>query len=145
MRKIEFRGKIINLPTEWGFVDYHFHDDKDGNPIRAYDGEWVYGGLLIENDKAYIIGSMPFRGEVHYFEVDPETVGQYIGLTDKNGKEIYEGDIFKTWNKNITFIGHDGFMFYVGKRQRRLERSDAIDMEIIGNIHENPELLGGEK
>ncbi|RPI78149.1 MAG: hypothetical protein EHM45_06475 [Desulfobacteraceae bacterium] len=71
---------------------------------------------------------------------------QFTGLRDKNGKEIYEGDVIEWLNLRfeITLNNHHGYRFMVGVDQ--INRAYAERSEIIGNIHENPELLenGGE-
>lgn len=84
----------------------------------------------------------------------PDTVGQFTGLTDKNGKKIFEGDICR-------FYGDDGYSDYAvfwddttsqwTVRQIDLEAMDVLDSyfaeccEVIGNIHDNPELLEGDR
>lgn len=116
---------------------------------RLTDGEWIYGSLVITNwkedkRKRYFIvnglGNYTFNHEVR-----PESVGQCTGLKDKNRKEIYEGDIFSLGDKKILYIvewndtGLTGRQYdnrsYVGLRWWR------NNIEIIGNIHSNPELL----
>lgn len=74
-------------------------------------------------------------------------IEQYTGLKDKNGKEIYEGDIVKCWGEDCCEVYFDTISL-----QYRVKFSDGDDEdlvsskpEIIGNIHENPELLEGEK
>ena len=94
------------------------------------------------------------------FDFIPETVGQFTGLTDKNGKKIFEGDIVRVlgnqqvedW-KNVDYIAliaflDGGFCAIDGTvedhafRRYGLVRMD-FDLEVIGNIHDNPELLKG--
>lgn len=144
MREILFRGKRID------------------------DGEWLQGYLWDGNDSSYII---PHSLGMNYYEkekrmmafaseVDPETVCQYTGLTDENGRKIFEGDIFKHhFNKSTISIvkygeyrnpfnddehtGHVGF--YVDWLEKKhVLRADlgywAKLSKVIGNIFDNPEL-----
>lgn len=89
-----------------------------------------------------------------YFEVVPETVGKYIGWTDKNGKMIFEGDICKTYFESYTrsweevgvvteFCGAHGIESADGKHFSAFinETVYTRSHEVIGNIHDNPELL----
>lgn len=120
---------------------------------RLCNGAWVLGGFHSRFDRAFIIGcSKSLR--IDGTEVVPETVGQYIGLTDKNGKRIFEGDILQytstwtgathiegvivaeTWNCSCC-NGVFGFALDGG------DIRDHDQCEIIGNIHDNPELVGG--
>jgi uncharacterized phage protein (TIGR01671 family) len=155
MREILFRGKT---PRQ----DEHFDD-----------GEWVEGFYTRFNGKEHRIYSGYAEtdcGDYYpdWFNVRPETVGQYTGLTDKNGKRIFEGDIVKNdWcfmcgNSVIKFgqykpldmgneyqQGHLGFYLeHIHKADKRSVRKDIVyfanNCEIIGNIHDNPELLKGE-
>jgi uncharacterized phage protein (TIGR01671 family) len=133
MREIKFRGKQVD------------------------NGEWVEGSLLI----TVLVGDLE---PAHYFicpikkdgmhRVDPATVGQYTGLKDKNGKEICEGDIcncreYECFGKVEWNNEEAGFYFCVvmedgGFEEERLYEY-ADELAVIGNIHDNPELLGGTK
>ena len=131
---------------------------------RKDNGEWVYGSLLkvkIGGNIAYLIfgEDFSFDGEnvnaLTHALVDPETVGQYTGLTT-NGKKIFEGDVVL-----CKVIGireekiHKGFVEYTddcfGVNIKGIVPTQSClsfsmkngDVEIIGNIHDNPELLKG--
>ena len=119
---------------------------------RTDNGKWVKGYLYITHIGSHEIGS--YDAEINIerltFDVLPETVGQYTGLTDKNGKRIFEGDI-------VSLVKHDGLIYkvvYVPCRYELvnskgvncfvLDIYKSENIEVIGNIHDNPELLGGE-
>lgn len=144
MREILFRGKRID------------------------NGEWIYGDL-INAGFSHVDGSpvVFIQNDVDEYEVVSETVGQLTGLTDKNGKKIFEGDIvenggysehciveyyqgqwigrYKPFTKYFNFdeslsiteslkkVSYIGLGFYAVERN---------SLKIIGNIHDNPELLG---
>ena len=134
MRKIKFRGK----PTE--------------NNVSYFEKEeFAYGFLVIDNDQYYILldvlDNIKRDDYVTYMvEIKSETIGQYTGLKDKNGKEIYEEDIiyvipedetaFILWDKETAryIIQLKGwcadFDNYYGK-----------ELEVIGNLLDNPESL----
>lgn len=148
MREILFRGKHIHaLPQN-----------------KHLDGIWAYGYLCGENyintiDEDEYGGK--FTSEVL---VDPETICQYTGLTDKNGSKIFEGDIVKGVAYSTDFIGYivwidaiAGFgVRYFNKHReptawenssilkaiQRWEHPNEFQAEIIGNIFDNPELIG---
>lgn len=111
---------------------------------RLDNGEWVYGGLIADGKGNYAIAKLVIlnncnTASVHM--VDPATVGQYTGLKDKNGKEIYEGDIVH-WNEYVGKV-----IFKNGLFARKFKNVSAplvsllLVTEVIGNIHDNPELL----
>ena len=114
--------------------------------------EWVYGDLRHIND-----GRVAVRkdGEIYPYEVIPETVGQYTGLTDKNGKRIFEGDVvnalFDFGMPIKSVCGFKGGAFGLLAKQHGAEHFHAfislcnVKYEVIGNIYDNPELLEAER
>lgn len=105
---------------------------------------WVYGSLLIEGEINYHIfehgrSFLTYTGIYTGTDVDPKTVGQYTGLKDKNGKEIYHKDIGVDKEGNIGIIQWHDYGWFFGSHDNLHE--EHIEIEIIGNIYENPELL----
>ena len=149
MREISFRGK------------------------QEDNGEWVYGAYYHQTefygddcDYHYIISSCDeLEDNMMCFDgVIPETVGQFTGLTDKNGKKIFEGDIVRCKYANTPANEHiQKVVFYDGKFMAEFSQGGCYaelydgathfsfdksvymtEIEVIGNIHDNPELLGGD-
>lgn len=115
---------------------------------RVDNGEWVYGWYapLVCNDKTVI----PYIRDINGtdWKIIPETAGQYIGRTDKNGKKIFEGHIVRHpyltspqvvhWNDEWCAFGP----IFDARPIEVLPLLSETDMiEVIGNIHDNPELL----
>lgn len=127
---------------------------------RVDNGEWIYGGYAKCNNREYILPDIDLVGREWVFkniEVIPETVGQFTGLTDKNGKKIFEGDIVEFTDKYTRKKGRAEIVFeafkwkysgcyYGGNPIVWLCIDDkSIEFEIIGNIYDNPELLEVEE
>jgi uncharacterized phage protein (TIGR01671 family) len=125
---------------------------------RIDNGEWVEGWYsLDENGKTNIILSDGMYAG-YWAEVDPATIGQYTGLTDKNGVKVFEGDILD-WDGYkfkkqpvVTFGLHKveccgccyNYHRLIGFDLGISDIGDTDNCEVIGNIHDNPELLGGD-
>lgn len=119
---------------------------------RVRDGEWEFGSFVSPNMITAPMGEEIYGSDI----VDPETVGEYTGLTDKNGKKIFEGDIIEVdriydtpqprprrfeveWEESsgffpLTVYGDNGDYFI-----------DTDYCKVIGTIYDNPELLEVEK
>lgn len=139
MREILCRAKAKDKDE---LIGKGFPIDENGNPIS----EWVYGvPTPIPGYPDLFTAWNAFNGEYEELTVITETIGQYTGLTDKNGKKIFEGDICwfyggdyysGLWEQNaivaITDMTDDEQTHYL---------NNAEYCEVIGNIHDNPELL----
>lgn len=115
---------------------------------RKKDGVWVYGNYAVtyNNEKQHFI----FKNKT--FEVDPETVGQYTGLTDKNLEKIFEGDILyctARLDRAIMVVIYEDAEFRLVPCDRYklyttgmgYKYFGSLITKVIGNIHDNPELL----
>lgn len=144
MREILFRAKAINRD-----IGYHRTNYKNGY--------WVYGLVTKLYDERFDLpAEMTDINGVSGIEVDYKTIGQYTGLKDKNGKRIFEGDIFSRLDGAMDGIPrivrwdeeHMEFKCPLVKKHWAFGKSDCSlwlmkyeDIEVIGNIHDNPELM----
>lgn len=135
-REIKFRGKNKDIGWVEGQVAYDLNED-------------TYIIREVEQDSSYgLEETMLFA--TTWYRVDKETIGQYIGLCDKNGKEIYKGDILKSirWN-DIYLVKQIRTAYYLCRKGKNgfnkiTTWNNAEKSEVIGNMYDNPELLGGE-
>ncbi|EAE7220374.1 hypothetical protein AAC565_002753 [Listeria monocytogenes] len=137
MRPIEFRAQNIN--GAWVFGNFNILKEKLGNVTVGN----VTAGSYISNS-----AGAPFA-----YKVRPETVSQFTGLTDENGKKIFEGDIVEIieidafgnldWNRlkgKVMFS--EGAWLVTDNRSFAIPLwSEINEIKVIGNIHENPDLL----
>ncbi len=125
--------------------------------FRAQDiasNKWLYGDIRHHKNDVCIFEQGGNKGE----QVKPETIGQYTGLVDRNGREIYEGDFINydgstwggvvQWHPNGYFFINDSY----GKKYPRCDSyrslGDMLDgrpLIVVGNIYDNKELLKGEQ
>ena len=143
MREILFRGKrtdndegefVYGIPVEGEAVD---GVGKETYIITNPGVQWV-DGVYMTYDEC--------------IPVDLETVGDYIGKTDKNGKKIFEGDIIKgkvhemngyRVRKGVIEYHDTGFIMNLKSNSCYDQKNIPLDCEVIGNIYDNPELLKG--
>lgn len=144
---------------------------------RIDTGEWVEGYYAKQSNHACFAHELKYThfiyqdvfmdfglGGLSEFEVNPKTVGQYTGLTDKNGTKIFEGDIVTYEDAEADYEGyHDNVFLNCGEveisawdgicftNRQTVEMSDLyenetmVDCEVIGNIYDNPKLLRSEE
>ena len=129
---------------------------------RFSNGEWVIGGIMktfhpnydCENEEEFLSQSPNCycicANNKDYF-VEQTSIGQYTGLTDKNGKKIFEGDIIRVDDTEIAVVEYDETSaFYMAVFDRAESDFGSLigqypNVEIIGNVHDNPELVKGAK
>lgn len=121
-REIKFRGKAVD------------------------DGEWLIGDIVHIDSNNKSVSNMQIKPFDHggAYAVDKSTVGQFTGLTDKNGKEIFEGDILLRDRcvENPCIVEFENGGFKIHDRNVYSPLSAIIQFSyIIGNIHDNPELI----
>jgi hypothetical protein len=123
MRTILFRGK------------------RKSDPLKL-DGEWIEGLLSSVAGRGATIRTVESKQEI---SVEQETVGQYTGLDNKNGKRVFEGDIMEYKDANVKVGFSNGCFNVEDKYGSKYLISIIRSRECIGNIHDNPELLEEEK
>lgn len=135
MREILFRGKICET--------------------CKYQEQWLIGYYAVDNGKPII--AIPENNGLNGFVCYSKSVGQYTGLTDKNGKRIFEGDIIGHHYKNLAKNGYTSdkgvvkwdckecFFYRTSLSGKDKTISGDCIYEVIGNVFDNPELLEGDK
>lgn len=142
MREILFRGQTRR---------YGEKVRMNGEKVPS---QWAYGGVLQGiGDFSIIYGydNPELKGEIQKWTVYTDTLGQYTGLTDKNGKRIFEGDIVRGRDALEKGLAVEGYIDYkygsfciVGDLMTHFRWMD-YEVEVIGNIYDNPELIGGKE
>lgn len=140
---------------------------------RIDNNKWAYGGLIQADDyciidqgnELYVERDYNFRGDTHFFQLsgvmcDEKTIGQFTGLLDKNGKEIYEGDIISVNGKYPKLVKYiDDYACFCLANITDLNKKWISpwqqvssswwndfkrEIRVIGNIYDNPDLIKEE-
>lgn len=151
MRPIKFRGKRVDT-GKWVYGSYHKHIDITPGPLVGRIDDIHVHPLIIKD--GFSDWNMP-RG-MEAIKVIPETVGQFTGLYDCEKKEIYEDDIVHCIDMDgeeyVTTVRYDGYAPVIDVNGRDYDYSvigwaidvDIEEVQVIGNIHDNPDLLKGK-
>lgn len=110
---------------------------------RKDNGEWVHGSLITETSpfNKNMVMTHIYDNGCNEILVDPRTIGQYTGLTDKNGKKIFEGDIVTCdYFCGVVHL-YEGGWCVTEKDNYPEYLYDLINLKVIGNIHDNSELI----
>lgn len=119
---------------------------------RTENGEWIYGDYCGIWKVACDGGELIYKHLIHrsndepLYMVDPETVGDYTGLKDKNGRRIFEGDIVWSQYRTLGVVEWDdeecSYLVNIGNNWQTM---NYCKYQVVGNIHDNPELLEDEE
>jgi uncharacterized phage protein (TIGR01671 family) len=125
---------------------------------RVDNGEWVYGFVMSWKhfDGTKYVQVVSIKNDAQEYVVIPETVGQFTGLLDKNGKEIYEGDYLMQGNGFLWEVFYSIDRIQLKRKGMKNEYHTVYVSlssilgynsiyEVIGNIHDNPELLNNNR
>lgn len=108
----------------------------------SFSGEWVYG-CLIQYENSSQIGVLKYADVMDFVKVRTETVCQFTGLTDKNGKRVFEGDVLNGFNYRVAY--KDGCFcitneYGLVRYWLNYENCNLENLKVIGNIHDNHDL-----
>ena len=131
-REILFRGKAINR-------------DKGYHRTKYKNGDWVYGLVTRLYDERFenLPAEMTDTSGISGIEVYYKTFGQYTGMTDNNGNKIFEGDIVDYISSDVVGNPQTGTIIIedMTDYDTMVYLNHASELEIVGNIHDNPEIL----